>query len=127
LAEGCAALVVGADVPSVTVEDLRRTGHLLRKGAAVVVGPAEDGGYVLIAMEAAHRALFRGMAWGGADVLTRTRARLVREGVDWVELPARWDVDRPEDLRRWRRALARRSASAPGPRSGGCGRVAWSS
>lgn len=119
VAQGCAALLVGGDVPSVTVEDLRRTDRLLREGAPVVVGPAEDGGYVLIAMARAHRALFRGIAWGGADVLARTRARLVREGLEWVELPLRWDVDRPEDLRRWRRALARQAAWPAAPRADG--------
>jgi glycosyltransferase A (GT-A) superfamily protein (DUF2064 family) len=29
-------------------------------------------------------------------------ARLMeQEGVDWLELPTLWDVDRPDDLDRW--------------------------
>jgi rSAM/selenodomain-associated transferase 1 len=105
LAEGYSALVMGGDVPSVTVEDLRRARRLLDAGTSVVIGPAEDGGYVLIAMTAAHPVLFRRMGWGRADVLAHTRSRLTRADVNWIELSLRWDVDRPEDVRRWRRAL----------------------
>lgn len=42
------AVLIGCDCPSLTVEDLREAFAALSDGADLVLGPAEDGGYVLI-------------------------------------------------------------------------------
>jgi rSAM/selenodomain-associated transferase 1 len=99
---GGMALIMGADAPSLTVMDLQAAADALQGGAEVVVGPAQDGGYVLIGMRRPHPELFRAMPWGTAAVMGTTRGRLARLGLSWHELPVRWDVDRPADLRRWR-------------------------
>lgn len=94
-------VLVGADCPSVDADYLRRALAHLEAGADIVIGPAEDGGYVLLGLRCVPDCLFTQMPWGTAEVMATTRARLLAEGREWVELEPRWDVDRPEDLPRW--------------------------
>jgi glycosyltransferase A (GT-A) superfamily protein (DUF2064 family) len=65
-----------------------------------VIGPAEDGGYVLIGLRRYAPELFKGVSWGTDLVLKETRERLRVLGWQWHELKERWDVDRPEDMKR---------------------------
>ena len=94
------AILIGADCPALTAADLRRAARLLCAGYRVVLAPAEDGGYVLIAAHHAPRALFEGIDWGEPEVLAETARRL--RGRRWARLRTLWDVDRPEDLPRLR-------------------------
>lgn len=98
------ALLMGSDCPSLDAARLRRAVAELRAGADAVFAPAQDGGYALVGLSRPAAALFRGVPWGTAEVMARTRARLRRLGWSWVELPAVWDVDRPEDLARLQRS-----------------------
>jgi rSAM/selenodomain-associated transferase 1 len=92
------AVAVGSDCPSLTAADLVRACAALREGADAVLGPARDGGYVLIGLARPAPWLFRNIAWGTDAVLEQTQAKLRRCGFVWHELPVRWDLDRPEDL-----------------------------
>jgi hypothetical protein len=96
---GVPALLVGTDVPGYDVAYLARAVAALERHDAVV-GPAEDGGYVLIGL-ACDIDVFGGIAWSTADVMAATRARLAACGARHVELPALWDVDTHDDLLRW--------------------------
>lgn len=101
---GCPyAVLIGGDCLSLRIDDLRSAFAALSAGQDAVLGPAEDGGYVLIGLRRPQPALFKGIQWGGAGVLAATRRRLKRTGLSWTELPPRWDIDRPADLRRLRR------------------------
>lgn len=103
LAGGSPGLLVGSDCPVLTPEYLREAAAALADGNDAVFGPAEDGGYVLIGLARRPSAqLFEGIAWGMATVMQETRARLARLEWRWRELTMLWDLDRPEDLRRWR-------------------------
>jgi uncharacterized protein len=93
-------LVVGADCPAVDSAYLIDALGRLRQGVPVVLGPAEDGGYVLVGMSDPHEHMFQNIAWGTDQVMIQTRARLQESGTKWIELPPCWDVDRPEDLSR---------------------------
>jgi len=94
------AILIGVDAPELRPRDLRRALRLLRSGCAVVLAPAEDGGYALIACRRAPRPLFEQIAWGGKDVYARTVERLAGLRVRWRALRTVWDVDRPADLDR---------------------------
>ena len=48
--------------------------------------------------------VFEGVSWSTASVTSQTRRLMKQAGVDWLELPTLWDVDRPEDLDRWLKA-----------------------
>ncbi len=67
----------------------------------VVIGPAEDGGYYLIAMRNALPELLTDMPWSTEQVMTETLARLTRLGIAPLLLETLSDCDRPEDLARW--------------------------
>ncbi len=95
-----AAVLIGSDCPALRPADLRAAMRALGDGADAVLAPAEDGGYALIGLRRASRRVFARVAWGGPDVLARTRRRLARLGWRWVELSTLWDVDRPEDYAR---------------------------
>jgi len=96
-------LVIGTDCPTFTAEHLRAAANALHDGVAVVLTPAEDGGYVLIGERSPHSELFTGIAWGTATVMQETRARVAALGLTAIELPALWDVDTEADLARFER------------------------
>jgi len=94
------ALLIGVDAPELRASDLRRALRLLRSGCDVVIAPAEDGGYALIACRRAPRPIFERIEWGGNEVCAQTVARLARLRLRWSALRTVWDVDRPEDVER---------------------------
>lgn len=99
LADSDAVVLIGNDCPALDAEYLNRACAALHRQSAVL-GPAEDGGYVLLGLRRVDPLLFHGMPWGSDRVLAMTRERL--QQLDWSHqlLPALWDVDRPEDLPR---------------------------
>ena len=109
------AMVIGADCPALRPPDLRRAARWLAGGCDVVLAPAEDGGYALIAARRVSPLLFSGVAWGGPEVYAATVRKLVSLGYRWRALGAVWDVDRPSDLERLR-WLRFASAARPGVR-----------
>ena len=96
-----ARVVVGTDIPrmdSAYIEEaLRRL-----ENADIVLGPVEDGGYCLVAMNAPRASLFHGIEWGADDVLERTIARAAEAQLSVSLLETLWDVDAPDDYVRWR-------------------------
>lgn len=95
-------VLVGADCASVDAAYLEQALQALEGGESIVIGPAQDGGYVLLGLRTVPECLFKDIAWGEASVLDATRQSLARAGLTWHELEPRWDVDRPEDLERLR-------------------------
>lgn len=93
-------LLIGADCVSVDASYLETALECLRGDTEVVLGPAEDGGYVLLGLRRADLLLFGAMPWGTEQVLERTRQSLRQQQLCWQELEPRWDLDRPEDLAR---------------------------
>lgn len=94
------AVLVGTDCPELDADDVAGALGCLDAGCDAVFVPAEDGGYVLIGLRRSEACVFAGVDWGGPRVMEQTRERLRTLGWRWRELPARWDVDRPEDLDR---------------------------
>jgi rSAM/selenodomain-associated transferase 1 len=102
LQDAQAVVIVGADCASVDAEYVGTALSALSPQVPVVLGPAEDGGYVLIAVQRPLSAgVFEAIDWGGDQVLQQTRDRLLALNIPWVELDERWDVDRPADLTRF--------------------------
>jgi len=93
-------VIVGTDCPALEAAYLQQALASLAGGAEVVLGPAEDGGYVLIGLRAQQPALFAGIDWGSSKVLVQTEAAIETLGLRYTRLGALWDVDRPEDLAR---------------------------
>ena len=111
------AVLIRADCPAITSAYLRKACEFLDSGKTVVLGPAEDGGYVLIGVRALEQSLFTAIPWGSDRVLQLTRTRLRALQLSYAELETLWDIDRFEDLRRWQR----KRRAAPIPREFGNG------
>lgn len=99
LAESDAVILIGNDCPALDGDYLQAACDALQE-RSVVIGPAEDGGYVLLGLRSMAASLFSDMPWGTERVFDLTLQRL--QQLDWhpALLPALWDVDRPEDLSR---------------------------
>lgn len=93
-----AVLIVGSDCPLLDGDYVDRALQSLYGGAEVVLGPASDGGYVLIGMRNPLPQVFDDIDWGSDQVLSQTRAHLSALNCHWQELTQLWDVDRPDDL-----------------------------
>lgn len=68
------------------------------KSGNVVVGPASDGGYVLLATKQEIPEIFRDISWGTPRVLQQTLNKLAKEQQKYSVLGELWDIDTPEDL-----------------------------
>jgi hypothetical protein len=118
---------VGSDHPTLPLGRVRRAFHLLADGSDVVLGPADDGGYYLIALRRAalRRRLFEDVPWSTGGVLAATEARCRELGLRLARLPEGRDVDDPPDLDRLAARLATggaEPASGPAPvRAGATG------
>jgi rSAM/selenodomain-associated transferase 1 len=99
LAESDAVILIGNDCPALDGDYLQAACSALQE-QPVAIGPAEDGGYVLLGLRSMDATLFSDMPWGTEQVLSMTLQRL--QQLDWhpALLPTLWDVDRPEDLSR---------------------------
>ncbi len=64
----------------------------------VVIGPATDGGYYLIAMKQMHRYLFQDIEWSTSEVLKNTLAICDKLNLSFHLLPPLSDVDTEVDL-----------------------------
>ncbi len=92
--------VVGTDIPGL---DRDRVEEAFRRveapgGPDVVLGPATDGGYYLLATRSPAPGLFREIPWSTDEVRRLTLERAAALGLGVEELPPLSDVDRAEDL-----------------------------
>ena len=93
-------LLLGTDCPAMQADYIEQAICALQQYDAVI-GPAEDGGYVLLALKKAAFSLFAEIDWGTQQVLQQTRDALADMGWSWLELETLWDVDRPQDYLRY--------------------------
>lgn len=105
--------VVSSDIPGLPAGALGEAFASLEGGADVVLGPALDGGYWLIAMREAHPEPFRDIPWSTPAVAAVTRGRCAEAGLRLVELETWPDVDTLVDLA----ALASADTTPLGPRT----------
>jgi len=97
-----AAMIVGSDCPSVEPAYVHLAVTCLQE-YDVVLGPSDDGGYVLIGSRRVLPGMLDGIEWGTEAVLEQTCARLKELGLSVGLLEPRWDVDEPEDWARFQR------------------------
>lgn len=92
--------VVGTDIPDLNRESVATAFRRLEAedGPEVVLGPAKDGGYYLLALRSPEPRLFQGIHWSTSRVREQTLDRARELGLTVEELPVLADVDRVEDL-----------------------------
>ncbi|OYV89626.1 MAG: hypothetical protein B7Z68_11990 [Acidobacteria bacterium 21-70-11] len=100
-----AHFAAGAEVVVLVGSDIPRLGAAMIRHAAaacgrvpVVLGPAVDGGYVLVAQRSPGVAMFAGVPWSSPDTLAATRERLALLGTGHEELETVRDIDTVDDL-----------------------------
>ncbi|MCA1668772.1 MAG: glycosyltransferase, partial [Thermomicrobia bacterium] len=93
-------VLIGSDLPSLPPAYIAQAFARLDDGAEVVLGPAEDGGYYLIAAATPHPALFADIPWSTNAVFARTVERVAACGLTLATLPPWYDIDGMADLRR---------------------------
>lgn len=116
-AEHC--VLIGCDCPGIDETVLGAAFGALQT-ADLVLGPARDGGYVLIGLRRGRATaidnLFQGISWGTAAVLTETVRAAAAAQLSRHLLPELIDVDEPADLAAWERVARRESHLAGEPR-----------
>ncbi len=99
-----AVCLLGTDCPPIDAAYVGAAFAALDE-ADLVLGPAEDGGYGLIALNNLPAArwlpLFRDMPWSTADVLDTSIVRAEAQGLSVLCLSEIWDVDVPADWERY--------------------------
>jgi rSAM/selenodomain-associated transferase 1 len=92
-------VVIGTDCPFIDVGYLQQAFQQLDK-QELVIGPADDGGYVLLGMKQPQPSLFQRISWGSDEVLQQTLQQAQQRHLDCVQLAAHMDIDRPADVQR---------------------------
>jgi rSAM/selenodomain-associated transferase 1 len=90
-------VVIGTDCPHLPTEYVQKAFDLLDKHD-IAIGPAEDGGYYLLAISQDHPCLFEGISWSTENVLKQTIAAIKKNDVSYALLPALFDIDDFESL-----------------------------
>lgn len=101
-----AVALVGCDVMDIDAAYLRRALAATREHD-VVLGPAHDGGYGLIATRRACESDFADIDWGTSTVLEQTLRGITSAGRSVKLMEPVWDVDRYEDWLRYCRVKSR--------------------
>jgi len=101
LSRGSAVVLVGSDCPGLCEQYLAEAFSAL-EDADVVLGPAQDGGFVLIGCRQVRDGMLNGISWGRGEVLKQTLRQLATRGLSVALLTELYDVDTPADLQRWR-------------------------
>lgn len=96
--EGNAAVgIIGTDCFEITSAIIMNAFAWL-KAHDIVIGPATDGGYYLLAMKQMHGELFKDIAWSTSEVLKNTLAICDKLNLSVYLLPQLSDVDTEADL-----------------------------
>lgn len=102
------AAVIGSDSPDIPLEYIKEAFTLLAGPSVdMVLGPATDGGYYLIAAKAPVKGVFKGTRWSTPFALEDTVKAARRRSLRLRFLPPWHDIDRPSDL-----ALIRHNGAA---------------
>lgn len=90
-------VLIGSDCPGYTLDYLESAFAALQDHDAVI-GPAADGGYVLLGLREMSERPFEDVPWSTESVLDTTRDRFIELDLRWHELPVQHDIDLPGDL-----------------------------
>lgn len=90
-------ILVGSDCPFIDENYLSQACAKLTQHE-LVIGPASDGGYVLLGLKGAWPELFQQVDWGQDCVFQQTLAHIKALGLSHFVLPVLDDIDRPDDI-----------------------------
>lgn len=100
--------VIGSDSPDLPRNYMKDAFSRLDNRVKLVLGPAKDGGYYLIAMNEFNAGLFTGIPWSTGDVLAETIKKARANSIRFKLLEPWHDIDTADDLH-----YLKKSRSAP--------------
>lgn len=92
------AIIIGTDCPALNLDYIQQALETLINGSDVIIGPAGDGGYVLIGVNSSHPEIFNHIDWGSDIVLQQTIDRIASLGLIYRQLESLRDIDTAEDI-----------------------------
>jgi rSAM/selenodomain-associated transferase 1 len=99
--EGAQRVVLtGSDIPDLSPRHIRQALSEL-DDASIVLGPASDGGYYLVAMRSPGEDIFGAIAWSSPQVLAQTLESAGRLGRKVALIEELDDLDNRSDYTRW--------------------------
>ena len=105
-------ITIGSDSPTLPAPFFREA-WARRETADLVVAPASDGGYVLIAVTRRHPDLYRGLEWGTPRVMAALAERARDLDLTLHRMNEWYDIDDETGLRRLRRETLADPGVAP--------------
>ena len=94
-------IIIGTDCPDINQEYID-SAVLALDDVDAVIGPASDGGYVLLGLKKFSLELFTDISWSSDKVFEQTLNVLNDLSWSYQELGIMHDLDRPEDLHRYK-------------------------
>ena len=94
------AVIIGTDVPDISIDLIIRSFDLLDK-KDIVIGPSTDGGYYLLAMKKPNNNIFTGINWSTESVLDQTINRINEDNFSFAKLEQLHDIDDEHSLKLW--------------------------
>lgn len=98
-----AVCAIGTDCPHLAAADIEDAFARLDKGCDVVIGPAEDGGYYLIALKSPDCGVFHVEGWSTPRLLVETKQKMKALGLSYRLLETKYDIDTLAAYERWKR------------------------
>ncbi len=91
-------IIIGTDCPELSIAYIEEAKKYLTTGFDAVIGPAHDGGYVLIGLNRVNKHIFSNIEWGSFSVFKNTVDIFQRLNISYKTLATLHDIDRKEDL-----------------------------
>ena len=93
-------ILIGSDCPDLTAAYVHEAMNILAQpDCDIVIGPATDGGYVLLGLKQRRAELFTDIDWGSNQVFAQTQKKIRESGLGLRLLPKLSDIDHPDDVR----------------------------
>ena len=102
-------MIIGSDCPELTTAIMEDAFKMLKHND-VVLGPANDGGYYLLAIKKIYAELFTDIYWSTEKVLSQTLAACTTAGLSFALLPKLTDIDTEANLCSMPHLLSRNTA-----------------
>lgn len=97
--------IVGSDTPLLPIAEINAAFNQ-KNDWDVLLGPAYDGGYYLIAIKQPIPELFADICWSTAEVFHQTKRKCQDLNLKIKELPPSLDIDEEEDLSKFSKLLS---------------------
>lgn len=91
-------IIIGADCVLYSQAYIKKAISYLGSVSSLVIGPATDGGYVLIGASQLFPSVFENINWGTNRVFEQTLLTAQNKGITCHILTELWDIDTPADL-----------------------------